>query len=160
MTVIGGLVIFAQVRDHPLIDHSRNIALIVLALCVLLALIVFIDRRPVEERTDISPEALYARLQQGDTTLQLLDVRTPEEYFSETGHIQGSILIPVQELRERSSELLPYRGKTIVAYCRSGHRSSQAADVLRGEGFSVLNMTGGIRSWNERMFPVTGKNEP
>jgi rhodanese-related sulfurtransferase len=109
---------------------------------------------------DISPEALHARIEQGDTTLLLLDVRTPEEYFSQTGHLKGSLLIPVQDLKARIGELQHYRGKTIIAYCRSGHRSALAADMLRAEGFSVLNMTGGIKSWNERMFPVTGEQKP
>ena len=56
-----------------------------------------------------------------DSTVLLLDVRTPSEFAS--GHIENSILIPVQELEQRIAELEPYRGKTIIAYCRSGNRS-------------------------------------
>lgn len=140
--------------------HSRLIAAAVLVLCILLALFVVLERRPVGERMEISPEALHARMQQGDTTLLLLDVRTPEEYFSETGHLESSLLIPVQELKKRMPELEGYRGKVIVAYCRTGRRSSQAADLLRVEGFSVLNLTGGITSWSERMLPVTRRERP
>ncbi len=109
---------------------------------------------------EISPEALHARMGEGDTSLVLLDVRTPEEYFGETGHLESSLLIPVQELQARLPELDGYRGKIIVAYCRTGRRSSQAADMLRAEGFSVLNLTGGIVSWSEKMFPVTRKDLP
>jgi rhodanese-related sulfurtransferase len=112
----------------------------------------------VGERTEITPEALHARIEQGDTTLVILDVRTPEEYQSPTGHLENALLIPVQELKTRVSELKTWRAKTIVAYCRTGHRSSQAADILRAEGFTVLNMTGGITSWNERMFPISRKD--
>jgi len=108
----------------------------------------------------LSPEDLRALIAAGDTTLLLLDVRTPEEYESETGHLDNSLLIPVQELDRRMTELEPYRGKTIVAYCRSGRRSAQAAEMLREKGFSVLNMTGGIIIWNERKFPVMRKVQP
>lgn len=108
---------------------------------------------------EISPEALHARMEQGDTTLLLLDVRTVEEYHSNTGHLEHSLLIPVQELQDRMPELNGYRGKVIIAYCRTGRRSSRAADMLRAEGFSVLNLVGGITSWNERNFPVAGKDE-
>lgn len=109
---------------------------------------------------DISPEALHARMEQKDTTFLLLDVRTPEEYYGETGHLDRSLLIPVQELKARMPELDGYRDKTIIAYCRTGRRSSQAADMLRAEGFSALNLTGGIISWSKRMYPVTRRDRP
>lgn len=143
-----------------MISHSRNIAVAVLVLCVLLALIIVLERRPVGERMEISPEALHERMQQGDSTLLLLDVRTPDEYHSETGHLESSLLIPVQELKARLPELQSYRDRIIVAYCRTGRRSSRAADMLRAEGFSVLNLTGGIVSWSERMLPVTRTDKP
>jgi rhodanese-related sulfurtransferase/rubrerythrin len=74
----------------------------------------------------------------------LLDVRQPEEY--EAGHIPGSILIPLGELETRQSEL--DRGKRIIAYCRSGHRSMAAAIALCGLGFkSVHHLDGGILNW-------------
>jgi rhodanese-related sulfurtransferase len=141
-------------------SYRRVIASGVLTLCVLLVVIIFVDRRPVSDRADISPEALQTRIQQGDTTIVLLDVRTPQEFLSETGHLPGAMLIPVQELQGRLMELSPYRGKTIVAYCRSGHRSSQASDMLHAEGFAVLNLSGGIRLWSEKMLPVTRKEVP
>jgi len=140
--------------------HNRYIAVAVFTLCALLALFVVLERRSAGDGDEITPEALQARLGQGDTTLFLLDVRTPEEYLSETGHLENSLLIPVQQLKTRMAELEPYRGKTIVAYCRTGRRSAQAADMLRGEGFSALNMTGGIASWNQKMLPVAREDGP
>jgi rhodanese-related sulfurtransferase len=142
-----------------MIKHSRFIAAAVLGLCILLALIVILERRAVGDRMDISPDALHALIVEGDSTLFLLDVRTAEEYFGETGHLENSVLIPVQELKQQMAELRPYRNKTIVAYCRTGRRSAHAADMLRAEGFTVLNLTGGIQAWSERNFPVSRKNE-
>jgi rhodanese-related sulfurtransferase len=140
--------------------YSRYLAPGIVILCILLALFVILERRQVGERTDITAEALHERMQQGDTSLLLLDVRTPEEYSSETGHLAHSLLIPVQELKARTAELEAYRGKVIVAYCRTGRRSSDAANILRAEGFTVLNLVGGIKSWNERTFPVMRKDRP
>jgi len=74
----------------------------------------------------------------------LLDVRQPEEY--EAGHIPGAMLIPLGELEARREEL--ERGKKIIAYCRSGHRSMAAAIELCGLGFKDLHhLEGGILNW-------------
>ncbi len=107
---------------------------------------------------EITPETLYERLEHGDSTLLLLDVRTNEEYYSESGRLENSLLIPVQELKERMPELTDFRDRVIVVYCRTGRRSSRAADMLRAEGFSALNLTGGIVLWNEKGLPVIRKD--
>ncbi len=79
----------------------------------------------------------------------LLDVRTEMEYNGPMGRIEGSILIPVQELSVRSGELLPYKDKQIIIYCRSGNRSREAARILMEQGYSVENMLGGMIVWNK-----------
>lgn len=89
-----------------------------------------------------------------DTSVVVLDVRTTEEYKSETGHLARAILIPVQELEGRIEELAPFRDRTIITYCRSGKRSSKAADILSARGFRVLNMEGGILKWDTLNLPV------
>lgn len=102
----------------------------------------------------ITPEETLRRMQARDTTIALLDVRTPQEYGSSTGHLEGALLIPVQELEGRMGELEPFRGKTIVVYCRTVNRSGQAAAMLRGKGHSALMMEGGISEWNRLQYPV------
>jgi rhodanese-related sulfurtransferase len=76
----------------------------------------------------------------------LLDVRTAPE--RKAGAIRGSIHIPLQSLRSRLGELEKYKGKEIVCYCQSGNRSVSAALLLRGNGFAVANLRGGIAEWN------------
>ena len=77
----------------------------------------------------------------------LLDVRTQEEYDAD--HIEGSTLIPVDELDSRLSEIADYKDQTVLVYCRSGNRSMVAADVLVKNGFTkVHNLQGGIGAWN------------
>lgn len=73
----------------------------------------------------------------------LLDVRTVEEY--EQGHIDGAILIPVDELRERMNEL--DKDKEIYAYCGVGIRGYIAARILTEHGYRVKNLTGGYRTY-------------
>jgi len=70
----------------------------------------------------------------------LLDVRTPAEF--EAGHLPGAINIPVQELRERLSELP--KEKEIIVYCRVGFRGYLAYRILVQNGFQkVRNLSGG-----------------
>lgn len=93
-------------------------------------------------------------LMRGDSPVVLLDVRTEREHRSESGHLEQSLLIPVQELERRLDELTPFKSKTIIAYCRSGNRSGVAAAILTKNGFTALNMEGGILKWNAEKLPV------
>lgn len=74
-----------------------------------------------------------------------LDVRTSGEWAS--GHVQGAVHIPLQELSSRHAELDNYKNKDIIVYCHSGNRSSSATQLLVKKGFKVKNMTGGYMSW-------------
>jgi hydroxyacylglutathione hydrolase len=76
--------------------------------------------------------------------LVLLDVRGPGERAQE--YIEGSIHIPIAQLRGRASELDPAR--PVVAYCAGGYRSSIAASLLRARGFAdVSDLLGGYQAW-------------
>ncbi|MGA9365647.1 MAG: rhodanese-like domain-containing protein [Bacteroidota bacterium] len=97
---------------------------------------------------DISVAEVKARLEKDDK-LVILDVRTKDEYESQTWHLPGAILIPVHELENRFHELDSLKGKEIVAYCLGGGRSARASKFLGEKGFRVLNMVGGITAWNE-----------
>jgi rhodanese-related sulfurtransferase len=85
----------------------------------------------------------------------LLDVRTPAEFSGELGHLDGALLIPVQEIEARYTELEPYKDQEIIVYCRSGNRSGRATDFLQQRGFRAANMKGGMLEWRKRF----GKKE-
>lgn len=92
------------------------------------------------ELETITYDALRKRLENKED-IQLLDVRTCVEYAG--GHLPGSINIPVDELRERVSQLDP--GRETVVYCRVGFRGYLAVRILQQIGFpKVLNLSGGI----------------
>ena len=83
-----------------------------------------------------------------DPEVQVLDVRTPEEYTE--GHIPGSLNINVKD--EHFSTLIDdslTKGKPVAIYCRSGKRSRTAAEVLVKKGFKVYNLDKGILNWME-----------
>ncbi len=73
----------------------------------------------------------------------LLDVREAVELAE--GRIAGSTHIPLGQLPTRAFELDP--GRPVIAVCRSGGRSSQAAQFLAGQGYDVANLDGGMTRW-------------
>lgn len=86
-------------------------------------------------------------------SVQLLDVRTPEEYAE--GHINGATNINVQSdnFREMAVRELS-KDSTVLVYCRSGRRSLTAAEILIKLGYKVVNLKGGIIDWKENGRPL------
>lgn len=80
----------------------------------------------------------------------ILDVRTPEEFKGELGHIPGARLIPLANLADSLSLLSGYKNTEIIVVCRSGRRSTLASKELSKWGFTkVYNLAGGMLSWKE-----------
>jgi rhodanese-related sulfurtransferase len=76
---------------------------------------------------------------------QLIDVREPVEVAA--GTIPGAVNIPLGQLSRRVSEL--DRGRPVVLLCRSGNRSTTAAQYLASAGFTqVVNLQGGMLAYN------------
>ncbi len=83
----------------------------------------------------------------------VLDVRTEKEW-NEEGHIEGSVLIPINELIGRLAEL-PGKDARIVILCKSGHRGALAMMALRMNGYTdVVNLGGGLNAWLAAELPV------
>ena len=102
---------------------------------------------------DLSVEDFQSKLA-SDGRVQLLDVRTPEEYAQ--GRIPGAMNIDWKAegfLEAAQAALDPSRA--VLVYCRSGRRSAQAASALQKAGFQVGNLKGGILAWEEAGKPVT-----
>ncbi|MBZ9686277.1 rhodanese-like domain-containing protein [Clostridium estertheticum] len=79
--------------------------------------------------------------------LVILDVRTKGEYQS--GHINGSKLMPVNEIASRISELEKFRGKPILVHCASGGRSPKAVSVLLKNNFGpIYHMNHGLSGFS------------
>lgn len=98
---------------------------------------------------DVSP----TEVQEKKTSIRIIDVRQPEEYVGELGHIPGSELMVLGTLPDMLTALS--RSEDIVFVCRSGGRSAQAVTYAQGLGFqSVYNMKGGMMLWNDLRLPT------
>ncbi len=95
--------------------------------------------------------ALEEAVAKRDAGALLLDVRTLSEWNEY--HVPGSTLIPLDTLAARLDELP--RDREIIVVCRSGNRSAQGRDILRGAGFTtVTSLTGGLSNWKARGYPT------
>lgn len=81
-------------------------------------------------------------LLENDDNVTLLDVRTIQEY--KAGHLRGATLIPLDVLSENLGMLKADKDKRIIVYCRTGSRSVSASRTLEENGFTPLNVRGGI----------------
>lgn len=98
---------------------------------------------------DISPNELL----QKKADVVMVDVRQPEEYIGELGHVPGSSLVVLDTLPEQLGTLP--KDKTVVFICRSGARSAKATAFAKMNGFEeVFNMQGGMLLWNDLQLPV------
>ena len=91
-----------------------------------------------------------------DTSVVVVDVRTPEEYAQ--GHIRNSRQIDYysSEFQARL-QALP-KDKAVVLYCHSGRRSKDAMSFLESIGYSrVFNLLGGTVAWKRDGLPLVTK---
>jgi rhodanese-related sulfurtransferase len=78
-----------------------------------------------------------------DKGFLLLDVRTASEYAA--GAIPGAISMPVDEIRNRVTELT---NKNILVNCQVGQRGHTATMLLKELGYNAINLDGGYLTWS------------
>ncbi len=82
-----------------------------------------------------------------DTTVQLVDVRTPAEFAA--GHIPEAVNIDVRgENFESQAQSTLDKERPVAVYCRSGARSKTAAHALAAMGYRVYELNKGFMNWN------------
>lgn len=93
-------------------------------------------------------------LKKNQQKVKLIDVRNPEEFNNEYGHIEGARLIPLgPEFDAYLKTANP--NEEVVFICRSGGRSGNATKRAMDVGIKwSANMVGGMIRWNELKFPV------
>ena len=75
-----------------------------------------------------------------------------EKFEYDIARIEGSRLIPLDELPDRFAEL--DQNAEIVALCHTGVRSAWAVQFLKGRGFNrASNLAGGIEAWADQIDP-------
>ena len=111
----------------------KNVVLYVGMVTGLTALFVWLkgrnaERDPSSSAMVVSPEGAAAR------PVVPVDVRTLAEY--RTGHKEGALNIPADEVEQLAPRLLPDKNAVIMLYCRTGKRADKALEALRKMGYS------------------------
>ena len=102
-----------------------------------------------EDKKDILDVANYKEVVVGKD-VQLVDVRTPQEY--QAGYIDDAINIDFmnQETFKEAFEKLD-KTKTLYIYCRSGNRSQKSVPLLKAMGFKeIYDLKGGYNAWSQQ----------
>ena len=89
-----------------------------------------------------------------EESVQLIDIRTPEEYNK--GYINNAININFfdDDFMEQMSKL--NKDEALYIYCRSGGRSGSASEKLEEAGFTkVYDLGVGMKGWRKKDKPVT-----
>ena len=103
---------------------------------------------------DIDPKELLEKLK----SVVVVDVRRPDEWEGELGHIPGALHMVLDNLPQRISELP--QDKTLVFVCKSGGRSGRATAFAQAQGFkNIYNMKGGMLLWNQLSQPTEGRSD-
>lgn len=113
----------------------------------------------LDQRNDnvkvVSPEEMQSLLELED--VQLVDVRTPEEY--EEGFIANAQNIDYfsptfdEDLKNLD------KNKPVVLYCKSGGRSAKCAEKMVEAGFvKIYDLEGGISQWKHKGFEIKTKS--
>ena len=97
---------------------------------------------------DLTPAQAAELLSDGD--VQLVDVRRPDEH--EAGRIAGDRHIELDRLPAEAGSLEPDR--PILFYCRTGSRSSMAAQAFAASGYDARNLDGGLEAWVAAGLPI------
>ena len=101
----------------------------------------------------ISPQQVYDAIYK-DPSIQLVDVRTPEEFKG--NHLNGAqnICVTSDDFKEKVKIL--DKNKPVYVYCYKGGRSAQAALELKELGFTkIYDMDGGILLWEENKLKLS-----
>jgi len=128
--------------------------LLVLALPLLLGgCSLFRRKGPRQPYKKLSPPIAYEMMRDNPEML-VIDLRPPQEYNGETGHVRRATNIPVDRLPFRLLEISAFREDTVLVYCRRGDGCGEKGiGILLASGFeNVVLMDGGIDNWIQEGF--------
>ena len=98
---------------------------------------------------DVTPASTLA----ARGTTRIVDVREPDEFGGELGHIDGAELVPLATVMTAAEDW--DRSAEVILVCRSGNRSGRAAAALAAAGFErVMNMAGGMIAYGAAGLPI------
>ena len=95
---------------------------------------------------NISASEVRQKLNQPNTNIGIIDVRTKSEYDS--GHIEQALWIPLNQLSSNIDKVKSKNYNEIYTICLSGGRSASAVKLLKKHNVNAINIRGGMLSWN------------
>ena len=102
----------------------------------------------------VSPQQAVLLLNREEAVV--VDIRDKKDYGS--GHIKGSVHIPMAKILERATELDRFKGKTLIIADKMGQHSATVAKQLREKGYAnVVRLSGGIAEWQAQNLPLAKK---
>lgn len=123
----------------------------ILSVLVVLMSLTSCIKKQVEGVQVVDIAAYEQQLKQPE--IQLIDVRTPEE-FSE-GHIENAKNINIMGDDFDAQVVALDKTKPVMVYCKSGGRSAKASARLKELGFTTItDLEGGITNWNSENKPT------
>jgi len=102
------------------------------------------DDGSVDVTTEQTAEAL------ADGSVQVIDVREPHEW--DAGHIDGMRHVPVGQLQAEAASI--DQDRPVVFSCKTGGRSTMAAQAFRAAGYRAFSVDGGIDKWVAEGRPI------
>lgn len=102
--------------------------------------------------TNLSPKQALEKI----STFRIIDVRRPDEFNDQLGHIKDAKLCTINETSFKNKLMSLNKELQYLFVCRSGGRSSRAARVAQTLGFPyIYNLDGGMLAWDKGHLPVT-----
>lgn len=91
-------------------------------------------------------DAKQFKVEIANPDVQLIDVRSNDLYSE--GHIPGAVNIALESPDFLSQIETLNKNNTVAVYCRGGRQSKEAAQKLSAAGFKVVELEGGILTWD------------
>lgn len=136
--------------------HAAILTVVVMLLAVLLAACGSEKEAAPLSYTTLTVKQAYDQIGRTSKAV-LVDVRTPEEWASQTGVPQGATLIQMADITAREQGAVPGLplDQPIYVICNSGNRSRVVSEHLLKLGYkSVYNVDGGIQAWIREGLPT------
>jgi rhodanese-related sulfurtransferase len=135
----------------PRVEFIRNNFLLVAVAVVSGAMLIWPYVRRSTGGPWVNPSQATHLINREDALV--LDVREPGEYGA--GHVLGAKNLPLTRLGALPGDIAKRKQKPVIVYSEDGEHSGKAAAALKKLGFTrVLNLSGGLKAWQQAGLPV------
>ncbi|MEA2177440.1 MAG: hypothetical protein QOG77_737 [Solirubrobacteraceae bacterium] len=102
-----------------------------------------------DARVDVTTQQAADAL--ADGSAQVIDVREQHEW--DAGHMEGARHLPMGALQAQAASI--DRDTPVLFSCKTGGRSTMAAQAFRAAGYRAFSVDGGLEQWVDEGRPIT-----